>query len=117
MQLKLYHNTKFTGGFRTYNKGWETTVNTRLPKLICLTGIGARLAFNKLALTIGFPDLNSDNQLQAQNLPERNFTLAQTRADVVEVDAHFFTCVRANQTSGDFFHRLNCLNCCRNGNT
>ncbi len=42
-------------------------------------------------------------------LPPSSFVLAQARADVVEIDAHFFTSVRTDQTSGDFFHCLDGL--------
>jgi hypothetical protein len=48
--LVLHHNSVIS----KQNKGWESTVNTRLPKLVGL--IGTKLAFNKLALTIDFPD-------------------------------------------------------------
>lgn len=59
--LVLHHNSVI---FKQ-NKGWESTVNTRLPKLVGF--FGTELAFNKLALTIDFPDLNKITELQAQN--------------------------------------------------
>jgi len=100
-----------------FTKVRESIVNTRLLKLVYFTPTHSkRLASNKLALTIDFPDLSRTIRLQAQNLGRRA-SLAQTRTNVVEIDTHFFASISTDKASGSFFHGLNGIDGVANGNT